>query len=55
MRLFFCPDLRWLPIKTPNEEIGTNWIEIEGFESLSWTERSHDFGEFKLRILSEKI
>ena len=55
MRLFFCPDLRWLPIRTPNEEIGTNWIEIEGFESLSWTERSNDFGEFKLRIMSEKI
>lgn len=55
MRLFLCPDLRRLPTKTPVEEIGDNWLEIENFESFSWTERSHDYGEFKLKVISETI
>lgn len=55
MRLFLCPDLRRLPTKTPVEEMGDNWREIENFESFSWTERSHDYGEFKLKVISETI
>jgi hypothetical protein len=31
------------------------WVEIEDFISLSWSERSHDYGDFKLQIVSDTI
>lgn len=54
MRLFSSGNLNGGPRFTPNENMQP-WVEIEDFDSLSWSERSHDYGDFKLRIVSDTI
>ena len=54
MRLFSSGNLNGGPRFTPNENMQP-WVEIEDFNSLSWSERSHDYGDFKLQIVSDTI
>ena len=54
MRLFSSGNLNGGPRFTPNENMQP-WVEIEDFDSLSWSERSHDYGDFKLKIVSDTI
>lgn len=54
MRLFSSGNLNGGPRFTPNENMQP-WVEIEDFVSLSWSERSHDYGDFKLQIVSDTI
>lgn len=54
MRLFSSGNLNGGPRFTPNENMQP-WVEIENFNSLSWSERSHDYGDFKLQIISDTI
>lgn len=54
MRLFSSGNLNGGPRFTPNENM-QSWVEIEDFNSLSWSERSHDYGDFKLQIVSDTI
>lgn len=54
MRLFSSGNINGGPRSTPNENMQP-WVEIEDFISLSWSERSHDYGDFKLQIVSDTI
>lgn len=54
MRLFSSGNINGGPRSNPNENMQP-WVEIEDFESLSWSERSHDYGDFKLQIVSDTI